>query len=277
MVKPTTASAMRRFRLDADGGRRGLRFSHAMTVAVLGAGALAAACVQASTGLGFALVLTPIAFALFPAPAAIIVVTVLGVVLNVLVLAAEQRRPRVVWGEAIPILAAAIPGTAAGVVALAVLPKPVLQIAVGTGLLAITVTRLGSRAQEPRETRGTGRTRLALGLLTGMLGTSTGVTGPPLAIWLERRGLTPAELRDSLSAMFLVLGLLGCIALVPLFHRAHPQAAVLIGGVACVAGGHAVGRQVFARLSPQRFIPLVQVVVLAAGIASVAAGLSAAG
>ena len=246
-----------------------------MTVALLGAGARAAACVQASTGLGFALVLTPVAFALLRAPAAILVVTVLGIVLNVLVLAGEQRRPRVVWSEAIPILAAAIPGTAAGVLALSVLPKPVLQVAVGGGLVAIALARLRSRAHPAPSRSRTGPTRVALGLVTGMLGTSTGVTGPPLAIWLQRRGLRPAELRDSLSAMFLVLGLLGFIALVPLFHRAHPQAAVLLGGVACVVGGHALGRRVFARLAPQRFVPLVQAVILAAGVASVIAGLSA--
>ena len=103
-------------------------------------------------------------------------VTVLGIVLNVLVLAGEQRRPRVVWSEAIPILAAAVPGAAAGVVALSVLPKPVLQVAVGAGLIAIALTRLRSRA-DPAPAKGrTGPTRVALGLVTGMLGTSTGVS-----------------------------------------------------------------------------------------------------
>ncbi|MGZ4173090.1 MAG: hypothetical protein ACXVQR_01310 [Solirubrobacteraceae bacterium] len=48
-----------------------------MTIALVGLGALGAAVVQASTGLGFALVLTPILLALLSPAGAIVTVTAL--------------------------------------------------------------------------------------------------------------------------------------------------------------------------------------------------------
>src|SRR5438552_2298578 len=113
-----------------------------MTLALVGVGALAAACVQATTGLGFALLLTPIMFALLSPAAAIVTVTALGLELNVLVLAGERRRPKVAWREAVPILLAAVPGTVCGVLLLRVLPKPVLQVGVGAAVIVAALLRV---------------------------------------------------------------------------------------------------------------------------------------
>jgi uncharacterized membrane protein YfcA len=243
-----------------------------MTVAVVGVSVLAAACVQASTGLGFALVLAPILFALLSPAGAIVMVTGLGLILNALVLGAERRRPHVAWGEAIPLVAAAIPGTVCGVLVLRLLSKPVLQVGVGLILVAAALMRMrAGRAAAPGG--GVGPARLAVGFATGALTTSTGVSGPPLAMWLARRGLAPAELRDSLSAMFLALGASACVALVPVLGRSHLDPRLLAAGAACVVGGHALGRRVFARLGPRRFETLLYLVIAGAGIASLSAGL----
>jgi len=59
--------------------------------ALVGIGALAAASVQATTGLGFALLLTPVTFAVLAPASAILIVTLLGLELNLLVLLAERR------------------------------------------------------------------------------------------------------------------------------------------------------------------------------------------
>ena len=49
-----------------------------MIVALVGLSALAAACVQATVGLGFALVPTPVVFALLSPTSAIVVVTAMA-------------------------------------------------------------------------------------------------------------------------------------------------------------------------------------------------------
>lgn len=241
-------------------------------IILVGLTALAAACVQAATGLGFALVLTPVLFAVLSPSGAIITVTVLGLELNLLVLLAERRRPIVAWAEVLPILAAAVPGTVCGVLILRALPKPVLQIAVGVLVIAAAVLRV--RMRQPAVADGGAVRRLALGLVTGALTTSSGVSGPPLALWFSHRGLRPAELRDSLSASFLAIGAIAAFALLPVLGRAHLSASLLASGLACVIGGHALGRRAFAALDARGFEPFLLGVILIAGLASVVAGVA---
>jgi uncharacterized membrane protein YfcA len=250
-----------------------------VTPALVGITALAAASVQATTGLGFALVLTPVLFALLSPAGAIVTATVLGVELNLLVLLAERRRPRVAWNEVVPLLMAALPGTICGILLLRALSKPVLQVTVGVAVLvaAIVRARVGRAARSDSGAANgpagrSSRARLALGFTSGALTTSTGVSGPPLALWLARRGLTPGELRDSLSAMFLAIGIAALVALIPVLGRAHVHPAQIAAGLACVVGGHALGSRAFTRLAAHRFERLLLTVIVAAGIASIVAG-----
>jgi uncharacterized membrane protein YfcA len=111
-----------------------------------------------------------------------------------------------------------------------------------------------------------------LGLATGALTTSSGVSGPPLALWFSHRGLAPRQLRDSLSASFLGLGVVGALALVPVLGRGRPDPVVLGVGLAGVVAGHAAGSRVFARVYRRGYEPLLLGVILVAGVASVVAG-----
>ncbi len=239
----------------------------------MGITALAAASVQATTGLGFALVLTPVLFAVLAPTGAIVTATVLGLELNLLVLLGERRHPRVAWGEVVPLLAAAVPGTVFGILLLEALSKPVLQIGVGVAVLAAAVVR--ARADRSARPGASKPAQLAVGFTSGALTTATGVTGPPLALWLARRGLTPAELRDSLSAMFLVIGIAAMLALLPVLHMAHLHPALIAAGLGCVVGGHALGSRAFHRLESHRFERLLLVVIAGAGVASIAVGVGA--
>jgi uncharacterized protein len=247
-----------------------------VTVALLAAFALAGACVQATTGMGFALILTPIMFALLSPVGAVVAVTLLGLELNLLVLFAERRRPRVAWREVAPILTAVVPGTVCGVLVLRVLSKPVLQIAVGLAVIAAVLLRLRAlRAAASAPRAGGAPAQLAVGFASGALTTSAGVSGPPLALWLSRRGLSPGEFRDSLTALFLAIGVIGALALAPVLGHAHLRPALLAAPVACVVVGHALGSRVFARLDARALEPLLFAVILAAGVASVTFGLDA--
>lgn len=247
-----------------------------MTIALVALTAAAAACLQSTTGLGFALVLTPVLLAVVSPAGAILTVTLLGLALNLLVLAGERRVPAVDWREVLPVLAAAVPGTAAGVLVLRALPRPALQIGVGVLVLAALLLR-GRRSTpaavgpEPPSTAP----RLAVGLTAGVLTTSSGISGPPLALWFAHRGLRPAQLRDSLTASFLILGAAATVALTPLLHRARLSAGYLLAGLFAVLAGHQLGSRLFRRLKPHHFEPLLLAVVTATALLSIVTGLRA--
>jgi uncharacterized membrane protein YfcA len=249
-------------------------------VALVALGALAGAVVQSSSGLGFGLVLGPIAFAVLEPEGAVVVLVALGLSLNVVLLLSQRRRPDVAWREVVPILIAAVPGAVCGVLLLQALPKSVLQLTVGLAVIAATLVRLRVRGPEVVAVgrAGDGPARVALGLGLGTLTTSVGVAGPPLALWLARHGLTPSQMRDSLAAAFLGLGLMGVLALLPLVLDGGDDVVdgrALAGGLAGVLVGHVIGSRLFARLDARRYEPLLLGVVLAAGLSSAVAGVVA--
>ena len=196
---------------------------------------------------------------------------VLGLVLNLLVL---LQQGRVRWDALRPVLIAALPGLAVGAALLAVAPKPALQVVVGIGV--VIAAALTWRAPEPATGSGTGGAVTA-GLASGALTTSVSLSGPPLVLWFRARGLTPAEMRASLAAAFLFLNLAGAALLFAAGEDFDAfQPAVLVPLVALVVAGHLLGTWLFRRVDAERFSAVVLALVVAGGLASVAAGLAAA-
>ena len=235
--------------------------------------AFAGAAVQSATGFGFALVLGPALFAVLDPEEALFSLLVLAPVFNLLILAETDGRRSVRVEEIRPALAAAVPGLAVGVVVLALLSKPAIQIAVGVAVLlaaGVQAGGAGRHAARPPRPRGA----WAVGATSGALTTSTSVSGPPLVLWLRARGLPPAELRASLAASFLALNLAGAaaVAIAGGASVAEPAALALL----LVAGlaGHLGGARVFRRADPARMSAAVLVLAGAAGLASLVAGLA---
>ena len=118
---------------------------------------------------------------------------------------------------------------------------------------------------------------MTAGLASGALTTSVSLSGPPLVLWLRARGLSPAEMRASLAAAFLFLNLVGAALLFAAgdgFDAFQPD--VLVPLLALVVAGHLLGSWLFRRVDAERLSALVLALVVAGGLASVAAGLAAA-
>src|SRR3954471_18291573 len=95
--------------------------------------AFGGAFVQSATGMGFALVLSPALFAVLDPEEAVTSVLLLGAVLCALVWFESRRVGTHGLGR---LLLPALPGLAVGVVVLAALSKPALQI--GVGVVVVT-------------------------------------------------------------------------------------------------------------------------------------------
>jgi uncharacterized protein len=243
-------------------------------MALAAAAALAGATVQSATGFGFALIASPALFAAMSPYEAVSALLLTGFLLNVLVLA--DRKGEVRWRAIAPMLAFGLPGLAGGAALLSALPKPVLQIAVGAAVIAAAGFQHRAEARAPEPYEASLGSAAAVGVVSGALTTATSVSGPPIVLWLRAQRLPPAELRASLAASFLALNLTGGVALLVAGGPGSLAApGVLLPLLALVAVGHAIGALAFRRLDQRRFRSLVLALVVAAGAASVVAGLAA--
>jgi uncharacterized membrane protein YfcA len=226
----------------------------------VGAGAL----VQSAVGFGFALLSAPVLTAAFGPRASVSAIASAGLLVTLLTLTAE-RRPREVLGRrTLVMVLASIPGMVAGALLLRDAPIDLLRVLVGAAVLAAVAITARARPREPHG-RGWGGAATA-GVLSGALATSTGMNGPPLVLHLLHRGATPTQTRDTLSAVFLVSGVLMLAALVAAGAFRPPGGVAWL--IAIAVGGQLAGRRAFALLRPR-----YRAVTLAVLVASALAGL----
>jgi uncharacterized membrane protein YfcA len=257
--------------------------------------AVVGASVQSATGFGFALVLSPALFAVVEPVEAVTTLLTLGFALNVLVLFEGGRPEHVDWRALAPVLIAAAPGLGAGLAALTLLSKEALQVAVGLAVIGAAGWQLRDRAREARRSAargpangapcGASRTSSpgrapplpaaawAVGFASGALTTSISVSGPPVVLWLEARGVSPAEFRASLAASFLALNLAGGALLLAAQGAGSLDAGLALPLLGLVVAGYALGAVAFRHLDRKRFFVVALALVVVTGAASVAAGL----
>lgn len=238
-------------------------------------GVLAGATLQSATGFGFALVAGPAVFAAVEPAEAIAILFALGSVLNVLILREEDRPSQVNGGQLARVLAWSAPGIAAGILILLALSKPALQVIVGLCVIgAVAIHAAGGRTGER------GSTPLAeavAGFAAGTLTTTTGTAGPPLVLLLRSEGASREAFRDTITAMFLSLNVLGATALLVSGESVSlPSAAAFALFVALVILGRLAGRWVFERLDEERFRAVGLALIVVTALASITAGIAGA-
>src|SRR3712207_4712093 len=195
---------------------------------------LVGATVQAAAGFGLALIAGPALVAVLAPTEAVTTLIVLATTTTLLLLLVRRgSRPAIRWADVRVVVLAAVPGVVAGVLVLAVVSKPALQLAVGVGVLAAVALQVLRRPVPGQGTPSRWAT-LGVGLLAGVLTTTTSTNGPPLVLWLERRHVPPAGMRDTPPALFLALHLLGAAVLTAAGGGAQ---ALRAGGGLGVGGG----------------------------------------
>ncbi|MEJ1201163.1 MULTISPECIES: sulfite exporter TauE/SafE family protein [unclassified Streptomyces] len=221
----------------------------ALTVAV-------AAFVQGSSGLGFALIVAPVAGILAPG---LVPVFVLASMIPLNLYVAWRERTSLDLRGAGWIIGARLAATPAGLALLWVIPERSLGVFVGVATVLAAVVSLAAPVFTPGRAAYVGA-----GAVTGLTETATGVGGPPLALVYQHR--TPAELRSTVAACFLV-GEVASLAL--LFAAGKAEVSELGWAVAllpAVAVGAWLSRLVHHRLDARRMRLCVLVFALVSGI-----------
>ncbi|MFC9537485.1 TSUP family transporter [Streptomyces sp. NPDC056975] len=225
-------------------------------VAVLAVTVALAALVQGSSGLGFALIVAPVAGILDPG---LVPVFVLASMIPLNLYVAWRERSSLDLRGAGWITGARLAATPAGLAVLWLIPERSLGLFVGGATVLAAVASLTVPAFTPGRAAYVGA-----GAVTGLTETATGVGGPPLALVYQHR--PPAELRSTVAACFLI-GEVASLAL--LFATGKAEVTELGEAVAllpAIAAGAWLSRLVHHRLDARRMRLFVLVFALVSGL-----------
>ncbi|MEV7218401.1 sulfite exporter TauE/SafE family protein [Streptomyces sp. NPDC093681] len=228
----------------------------AQMLAVLAVAVVVAAFVQGSSGLGFALIVAPVAGFIDPGLAPVFVLASM-IPLNLYV--AWRERTSLDLRGAGWITGARLAATPAGLALLWLIPEHSLGLFVGVATVLAAVVSLAAPTFAPGRAAYVGA-----GAVTGLTETATGVGGPPLALVYQHR--PPAELRSTVAACFLV----GEVASLLLLFATGKAAPVELGRAALLLPAIALGawlsRLVHHRLDARRMRLFVLVFALVSGV-----------
>lgn len=234
--------------------------------AAAGLGVLLGAALQSSIGFGFALVAAPLLFAATDPEQAVGLLLVLALCVNLMTLGTERRVPAPLGRTTVELALWAVPGMVAGVVILQSVSSTLLQVALTIAVfVALFVQRNAGVALPAWATP-------VAGLSSGTLATTTTTSGPPYVLLLRGRGHAPAQVRDTLTTLFLV-GTFTSAAVLLAFgvERAIPERTTLLALVPLVVLGHLAGRPVFARLARGHYEDVLTAVLVVSALTGLAA------
>ncbi len=179
------------------------------------------ATIQGTIGLGMAVFAVPILTLINPAFVPVPIQLVAPVVA---IAAVVRERTHLDLRGAVTVMVGRIPGAALGVWLLAIVSARDLSFMIG-GAVLVAVILLSAGWNVPFN----GATKFTGGLLSGALGTSTGIGGPPVAL-LYARNRGP-EVRSTLGAIF-TFGLLINLAALAIAGHIDRDALLRAGGMA---------------------------------------------
>jgi uncharacterized protein len=226
-----------------------------------------AALVGGLTGFGFALVLAPNLMLLLSPKTAVPVVALLSVVLNS-ILFYETRRwasPR----EIRPLIVSGLLGAVCGALMLIYLNVPLLKLLTGAVIIPFAIALL----LDVKINLNSRFLQVPVGLLSGFLGGSTSMSGPPVVLFFQNRGLEKHIFRANLVLYFFILYpltlptyWLGGLLTGEVFYTALLAVPALIVGAL-------MGARLVHRVPERLFRRITLLLVIASGIFAIITGL----
>ncbi len=218
------------------------------------------AAMSALTGFGYALVAAPFLVLVFPPHEVVPVVMVSWIPLAALLLgeARGAMNLRRIGGW----LTGAVVGIPVGVYGLAHIAEGPMRVVIG----GITVAAaLAMWVHPARPWRHEAAAAPIAGLLSGLLGGASGMSGPPVVLFALNQGWPPAETRANLIGYFVAKHAIALVSLA-LFGVLDRRAIELsLWAMPGLGVGAAVGLYLKSRVPPQRFRQVALVLVLVGG------------
>jgi uncharacterized protein len=225
---------------------------------------LVAALAQAVTGFGFALVAVPLLALATDPRTAVVAAGLAG--LGATGLALVRERAHVQWRTTGWLLGCASAGLPVGLIVLRLAPERILTALIAVCVLACTllVWRRGRLRRPGPVTVG------AVGVLVGVLSTSTGTTGPPLVAAFQAMGYDARTFRATLAAVFSGTGVVSVAGFLAVGLVDARVTWLGLVGLPAVGLGWFLGDRLFARIDAVRFRRVILVALLATAAVTLA-------
>ena len=227
------------------------------TLLILSLVVLVAAFIQGSTGVGFALISTPVIGILRPELLPVCVL-VLMLPLNFYVVSRERGavdRIGASW-----ITGGRIVGTAGGLWVLAALSASHLSLFVGASTIAAALVTLIMPPFSPSRPAF-----ITAGLITGVTETATGIGGPPLALLYQHQ--PPATMRSTIALCFLLGEVVSLVTLMATGRISAAQLLAVALLLPALVVGSILSHVVHHRINGRFLRNFVQIFAIVSGIA----------
>lgn len=223
---------------------RCVTLAEAVAIFVLSAGA---SLVQSLTGLGFGLMIVPPLVMVVGAKDAVVVSNVLGAVLSAVLLL--RSHGHVEWRTGATLFASTLVGMPVGLLVLVWIDPGLLQVVIALTVIVFTVLLARGMRLHAAGLLGD----IVTGFTSGILRMSTSMSGPPVVIYLQGRGISSERFRATLAAFFTAGGLVGAI-LFAAAGRIDADTGRQIGaGLPALAAGVFTGNALYRRIDEGLF------------------------
>jgi uncharacterized membrane protein YfcA len=227
-----------------------------------------ASLIQGILGFGSALVAVPLALIFLPKETVVCSMFMMGLTLNGFL--SVRIRERISYRPVLILFLTSLLGMPLGVWILRAVPLETMQVFVGFLVVLFTILLHWGKLRLPQNAILTG----VAGFFSGLLNTSTSMSGPPVLILLAGQGLPKDQFRRTLVSFFFVSGLVAALMLVVSGVMTPQRISYGVVAIPFAFLGGYVGDRLSTRLPERPFRALALAVLFVAGAYSVVSGLT---
>lgn len=226
-----------------------------------------AAIMQGVIGFGFALVAVPIGLSLLDKSTILSSIIIIGITLNTIVIVSNTVKVDI---DVIKdLILTSFGGMIFGVIALQLIPTFALQIGAGS-LIVFFSALLFFKKQRSKKSRVA---TMSAGMISGILNTSTGLSGPPIALLLSQQKVKKEVYKKTLAVFFLFMN---CTTLF-LYYISHMIAheGIMVGlySIPLVVIAGYIGHRISSHVNMKVFNVVALLIILLTGMNSIYKGI----
>jgi uncharacterized membrane protein YfcA len=221
---------------------------------------LTGATISGLTGFGFALVIVPIMLLLFEPATVVVITSGLAIASGLPILVEDRTRIRI--RIVAPLMLPALLGLLVGVSILTTVDTRYIKLSAGllVMIFAIMVARgfviPGIRSRPAP---------VVAGFTSGVLGTSTGMLGPPIVLFLTDRTPDPRVFRASITFYFSVMNTIGVLLVAQTGFVGGREFGLAIVLLPIALIGRRLGQRILHRIDPKQFRTITLSLLLVTG------------